>query len=152
MLDTSFLISLVDNSRSSHEAAKKFYQYFIENKIAMILSSIVTSEFCIKQPITDLPLEVFRTLPFNIPDSHHLSNLFMEDFKGQFEGTPKSCVKDDFKIVSQCSFNKIKYFITEDGKLIAQLRKMSHDKKIDFQVLSLNEGVDVSFGIPPQLF
>ena len=33
LLDTSFLISLVDASRENHDKAKEFYKYFIDNKI-----------------------------------------------------------------------------------------------------------------------
>jgi hypothetical protein len=152
ILDTSFLISLVDDSRPNHESALKFFKYFIENKIAMVLSSIVTSEFCIKQPLTDLPLANFKFLPFNIPDSYHLSHLFLDEFKGQIGSHKNPSIKDDYKIASQCSFNNVKYFITEDNDLIKKLRTLKSEGKIDFQILSLSEGVDVSFAIPLSLF
>ncbi|OYQ34006.1 hypothetical protein CHU92_12265 [Flavobacterium cyanobacteriorum] len=83
LLDTSFVISLVDDSRVNHQKAVQFYKYFIENKIAMILSSIVTSEFCTKQDIADLPLNNFKPLPFNIPDSYHISSLFDDIYKNR---------------------------------------------------------------------
>ena len=142
----------MDNSRPNHETAVKFFKYFIENKIAMILSSIVTAEFCVKQPLTDLPLPNFKFLPFNIPDSYHLRDLFLAEFKGQIGNQKNPSVKDDYKIASQCSFNNIKYFITEDGDLILKLRDLKSKGKIDFQILSLVEGVEQSFNIPPQLF
>lgn len=152
LLDTTFLISLVDDTRPNHSKAKEFYKYFIDQRYAMILSSIVTSEFCIKQKLTDLPLSNFKTLPFNIPDSYHLSSLFLDEFKGQLEGSSRVAVKDDFKIVSQCNFNKIKYFITEDEPLCKKLKVLKTDGKIHFNTLYLPDGYRSSFGLAPELF
>jgi hypothetical protein len=152
LLDTTFLISLVDDTRPNHTNAKGFYKYFIDNKIAMILSSIVTSEFCVKQQLTDLPLKNFKTLPFNIPDSYHLSHLFLDEFKGQLEGSCRAAIKDDFKIVSQCSFNKITHFITEDQPLCNKLRSLKSNGKIQLNALYLPDGYRIAFGLPQELF
>lgn len=152
LLDTSFLISLVDASRVNHNKAKEFYKYFIDNKIAMILSAIVTSEFCIKQPITDLPLENFRPLPFNIPDSYHISTLFENKFKNNENGISRESVKDDYKIVSQCNFNNISYLITEDEKLFNLLLSLKGDNSINFKPLLLQNGHVKSFELQIGLF
>lgn len=152
LLDTSFLISLVDASRENHNKAKEFYKYFIDNKIAMVLSAIVTSEFCIKQPITDLPLANFRPLPFNIPDSYHISSLFEEKFKNVKNDISRVSVKDDYKIVSQCNFNKITYLITEDEALYNLLNSLCLEKDISFKPLLLQDGYEKSFGLQIGLF
>jgi len=152
LLDTSFLISLVDASRKNHNKAKEFYKYFIDNKIAMVLSAIVTSEFCIKQPLTDLPLENFKPLPFNIPDSNHISYLFEEKFKNVKNDISRVSVKDDYKIVSQCNFNKITYLITEDEALYNMLNSLSLDKDISFKPLLLQDGYEKAFGLQIGLF
>jgi hypothetical protein len=152
LLDTSFLISLVDASRKNHNKAKEFYKYFIDNKIAMILSAIVTSEFCIKQPLTDLPLENFKPLPFNIPDSYHISYLFEEKFKNYNPEVVRACVKDDYKIVSQCNFNKITFLITEDEALYNMLNSLCLEKDISFKALLLQDGYEKSFGLQIGLF
>jgi hypothetical protein len=151
LLDTSFVISLVDDSRENHQKAVQFYKYFIENKIAMILSSIVTSEFCTKQDITDLPLNNFKPLPFNIPDSYHISSLFDDIYKNR-DGQNRACVKDDYKILSQCVFNKIDYFITEDFNLHKKVLNLKSSKKLHLTSLHLPDGYEVAFNIPPTLF
>jgi hypothetical protein len=152
LLDTSFLISLVDASRENHKKATEFYKYFIDNKVAMILSAIVTSEFCVKQPITDLPLENFRPLPFNIPDSYHIRNLFEDKFKNIDSGISRVSIKDDYKIVSQCNFNKISYLITEDKLLFTLLTSLQSEKNINFKPLLLQDGYEKSFGLQIGLF
>jgi hypothetical protein len=152
LLDTSFLISLVDASRENHNKATEFYKYFIDNKIAMVLSAIVTSEFCIKQPITDLPLENFRPLPFNLPDSYHISNLFEDKFKNVDNGISRVSVKDDYKIASQCNFNNITYLLTEDEPLFTLLNSLRSEKNINFKPLLLQEGYEKSFELQIGLF
>ena len=44
LLDTSFCIRLLKKDDSLHKNAYEYFQYFIENKIEMYLSSIVVSE------------------------------------------------------------------------------------------------------------
>jgi len=108
LLDTSFLISLVDSNRDNHEAAKKYYTYIIERKIPIYFSSIVASEFAIKQPITDLPLNNFRVLPFNIPHSIKAAEIWGL-LDGRDSGDSRAVIKDDIK--NNCTSFKRRYRI-----------------------------------------
>ncbi len=150
LLDTSFLISLMDDSREHHSKAKEFFKYFIENKHPMILSSIVTSEFSIRQSISDLPLASLRPLPFNISDSHHLCSLFEAKFKG-FK-SDRISVKDDYKIVSQCSFNKISYLLTEDSDLCSLIKSLNSENLLNVKPLFLPDGYEKALGLQVSLF
>lgn len=76
LLDTSFLISLVDRSRPNHQIAAQYYRLMLEQNIQMYFSAIVAAEFSIKQPITDLPLKNFRAIPFNIPHGMEAGRLW----------------------------------------------------------------------------
>lgn len=69
LLDTSFLISLVDRNRVHHNIAAQYYKLLLEQQAPIYFSAIVAAEIAIKQPITDLPLKNFRPIPFNIPHS-----------------------------------------------------------------------------------
>lgn len=147
LLDTSFLISLVDDSRTHHEEAKAFYKYFLDNRWPMILSSIATCEFCIKQPLTDLPLSNFKTLAFNITESHHFSSMFLPHFTNN--GIVRNCVKDDFKLISQASFNNIEYFITEDEPLVNKIIKpLNASNSLATKPLYVPDGLHKSLNIP----
>ena len=49
LVDTSFLISLVDSkSRPHHSAAVQYYRWALEQRMPMFLSAIVAAEFAIK--------------------------------------------------------------------------------------------------------
>ncbi len=41
VLDTGFLISLVDRTRPGHEAAKAFYKCFLQKDVIMFLPTVV---------------------------------------------------------------------------------------------------------------
>jgi len=155
LLDTTYLISLVDDSRKYHQQAKDFYKYFLDNKYAMILSPIATSEFCVRQPITDLPLHNFQTLAYNIPDSHHLRHLFQDNFNQRQLGESRSAVKDDYKIISQASFNKIDFIITEDDLFCKKMIALYDKGLLSSKPLFCPNGVQTEFKIPvppPTLF
>jgi predicted nucleic acid-binding protein len=47
VLDTGFLISLVDRQRPNHRIARNYYKYFLEHGVVMLLPTIVAAEFSI---------------------------------------------------------------------------------------------------------
>jgi len=114
ILDTSFLISFVDLTRKHHAVAKQYFAHFIDEGIPMFLSTIVASEFHLKQPITDLPLDDLITLPFNLSDAARSAELDFTLYKGT-AGVSRAALKDDFKILGQAKSYQIAYIITEDG-------------------------------------
>jgi hypothetical protein len=66
LLDTSFLISLSDPIRPHHSVALAYYKECIRLRVRIVLSTVVASEFQVRQSITDLQLRNFIVLPFNI--------------------------------------------------------------------------------------
>lgn len=125
LLDTSFLITLTDSSRDHHEDAKKYYRMFIDRRVTMYLSAIVASEFQVRQEITDLPLENFLVLPFNINHATPCAALCANGLANRPEEYPRVSAKDDFKLLGQCQIEGITHFITDDKKcaaLVSSLR------------------------------
>lgn len=119
-LDTSFLISLSVPARAHHEASKAFYQYFIDNNYVMFVSTIVLSEFCRKQPISDLPMKNFIVVPFNVTDALRAAE-FAELLQNAQSGSSGSrdALKDDVKIIAQADMKQAGYLITENGSTMA---------------------------------
>ena len=66
LLDPRFLIPSVDPTRANHAAAVQYYRECVQRQVPMYLSTIVTSEFQVKQAINDLPLRSLVVLPFNV--------------------------------------------------------------------------------------
>lgn len=150
-LDTSFLISLADRNRNNHDKALDFYTFFLNEGYSMYLSTIVISEFSIRQEITDLPLQNFKIMPFNFPESISIGEIFVDYFSMRDIDEQRVAIKDDFKISTQTEKNNLKYFITEDEKLFKRLKRMKDDNKISFNPLLLQDGYAKSFNIHTEL-
>lgn len=83
VLDTGFLISLMDRNRPFHAVAKEYYRYFLENGFVMFLPTVVAAEFALKQPIADLPLRNFRVLPFTLNEASRCAGLNVAYYRAQ---------------------------------------------------------------------
>ena len=127
LLDTSFLISLVDQSRPNHGVAVKYYQWLLGQKIPLYFSAIVAAEFGVKQPITDLPLRNFRPLAFGIPHGQ-VAGALWNDLNPQEPGVPRRVARDDVKLIAQACHDKIPFMLTEDASTLVKycdrLRRM----------------------------
>ncbi len=66
LLDTSFLITLVDDSRRDHTVARQHYEHALQHGAQLHVSTLALAEFATKQAVTDLPLRTLRIEPFNI--------------------------------------------------------------------------------------
>lgn len=117
LLDTSFLISLVDGKRTNHSIAAQYYRMMLELQCPMFFSAIVAAEFAIKQPITDLPLMNFRPIPFNIPHSVEAARLWTA-LGNRDNGDARAVVRDDIKLMAQAAHESISFILTEDASTL----------------------------------
>lgn len=145
VLDTGFLITLVDASRPAHDAAKAYYRYFLEEGMPLYLPTVVASEFGIKQPVTDLPLHNFKVLPFNLAESIRCANLNVSYYRQKIGAGQRDAVKDDFKIIAQAEEQDALFLLTEDqNTMSAYCAQLCNDDKINFKVVELSQGFDQS--------
>jgi len=146
ILDTGFLISLINKERPEHEAAKAYYKYFLENEFLLLVPTIVVSEFSIKQPFDDLPLHNFTILPFNYGDAVSCGELNAFYYRKKLKAGQRDAVKDDFKIIAQAKEQNAAYLITEDASSMKPYcEELRQEGKIDFSVIPLSDGFDISF-------
>jgi predicted nucleic acid-binding protein len=112
LLDTSFLITLVNSHRINHQVARAYYRHMIENRIQMCVSAIAVSEYTVKDAITTLPQTNLIFLPFNATDgieSARLQNEIIRD-----PGDDRQSVKDDLKLLGHATHEKIPFILTDD--------------------------------------
>jgi len=114
LLDTSFLISLVDQSRPNHNTAVQYYRLMLEHKVPMYFSAIVAAEFGVKQSITDLPLKHFRSIAFNIPHAQAAGHLWGA-LRSREDNSPRHVARDDVKLIAQAIHEAIPFILTEDA-------------------------------------
>ncbi|MBL8473841.1 MAG: PIN domain-containing protein [Rhodocyclaceae bacterium] len=117
LLDTSFLISLVDRGRPNHGVAARYYRMMLDEQMPMYFSAIVAAEFEIGMPISDLPLKNFRPIPFNIPHGREAGRLW-KMLGPRDEGDLRHVVRDDVKLIAQACHESIPFILTEDGSTL----------------------------------
>ncbi len=144
LLDTSFLISLVDANRVNHNTAVQYYKLLLEQQIPIYFSAIVAAEFAIKQPITDLPLKNFRIIPFNIP--HSIESARLWNLLGtRDEGDNRAVIRDDVKIMAQASHEAIPFLLTEDASTLCKYcERLRTSGNLDVRAVKLADGFDSS--------
>ena len=142
LLDTSFLITLVNAHRPHHAIAIQYYRHLLSNNMPMRLSAIAAAEFAIKQPLTELPLGNFRPLDFSLTHAHEAARLW-NALGRRGSGDAQSVVRDDVKLLAQASREGIGFILTEDAstlhKYCERLRAGGH---ITTRAIVLAEGFD----------
>jgi predicted nucleic acid-binding protein len=142
LLDTSFLISLVDRNRPHHEIAARYYKLTIEQQLPLYFSAIVAAEFAIKQPITDLPLKNFRAIPFNMPHSIEAARIW--NLLGRHDnGDNRAVVRDDVKLMAQAIHEGIPFILTEDAStLYKYCERLRVSDGLNIKAIKMVDGFD----------
>lgn len=144
LIDTSFLITLADDTRANHEVAKKYYKDFIRRGITMYLSTIVISEFQQMQPVTDLMVSGnYMPLPFNFEDAIKTAEVAFNLGGTDRRGESRSNCKDDIKLIGQAEANGISLIITDDsGTLFRFCDKLHKASIVKVKPIKLDDGHD----------
>lgn len=144
LIDTSYLITLADKNRAHHEAARRYWQHFLENQIPIYLSTIVASEFCLKQ---EIPQEILRccvVLPFNWDDAQRAARLDWKRLRPA--GVERDALKDDIKIIAQAAVRDAEFVITDDSEsFFRYCRVFNEAGEVQFKAVKLEDGFDRAF-------
>lgn len=147
LVDTSFLITLYDDSRTHHKTAKKYFKYFLGRSITLHLSTIVIAEFHQMQSIIDVVGSGnFIILPYNYEDSMKTADIAYQlgGVERKRDGSnPK--YKDDLKLIAQAQCHEIDFIITEDSSTLARYcERLSKAGVLSTKPIILSEGYDES--------
>lgn len=144
LLDTSFLISFTDPARVHHAAAIGYYRECVRRQVPMYLSTIVISEFQVKQAINDLPLRNFVVLPFNVDHAMRCGLIIRSMDRDPEDDRVR--VKDDFKLLAQCDCEAISHLISEDASTLAKYLDRARETGLAAtKVVLLREGFDAAW-------
>jgi predicted nucleic acid-binding protein len=139
LLDTSFLITLADKNRAHHAAALRYWQYLLEHKIPIFLSTIVVSEFCVKQEILPEILQCCVVLPFNWDDAQRAAKLDWKRVRPA--GVERDALKDDIKIIAQAARVDAEFVITDDSNsFYAYCTTFKVAGEVQFTAIKLEDG------------
>lgn len=144
LVDTSFLITLSDPARLHHAAAINYFKACIERRVPLYLSSIVVSEYQVRQAINDLPLRNFIVLPFNI--DHAMSCGLLVRTMPRDATDDRVRVKYDFKLIAQCQCEGTSHVLTEDASTLTKyLDRIRGDGRSQTRGVLLRDGFDLAW-------
>lgn len=157
LLDTNFLVGLVNPNDIHHQSANEYYKYFCEQGTKMYLSSIVLSEFTTKHKYRDLHIR--KTL---IPVSFNLREAILsgelKHYKVREQGSMKGSenatrvqIKDDIKILAQLFTYNIEGIATGDSKMNTVFDLCCQFTKKDKQFIDINNSYKATFGVQEKL-
>lgn len=140
LLDTSFLITLFSEARHNHATAVMYYRHMLQHNVPMHFSSIVASEFGIKQSIAELPLGNFRVLNFNVPHGQKSAVLWNALGK-RVEGDSRAVIRDDVKLIAQASHEGIDFLLTDDAAtLLKYCERLRAAGVIQTRAIAMKDG------------
>lgn len=133
LLDTGFLIRLVNANDPEHDEARKYFEFCQKKEIPVFLPTIAMAEYCIKGNVDEIPLDNLRVLPFNAPEAVRAGQIGRIAFQMRREGSlpyDRKCLKDDVKILAQATLhNKVSHILVFDNDFITL---SNHIKQQDF--------------------
>lgn len=153
IVDTSFLITLVGEARRNHEAAVAYWKQIKETGIPIYLSTIVVSEFEVRQVIDD---DIrLACVPVLFTWQHALRAAKFQKLRDRerekAEGDDRTVVSDDIKIIAQAVELNVSYAITDDHNTFAKFTaRWREEGRITFQTLILRDGFTKAHFEPPK--
>lgn len=142
-LDTSFLITFADPERRNHAVAVEYFRHCLAQRIPMWISTVVAGEFEVGQPISDLPLQNFRILPYNLAHAIQAAAFFKVIREAQ---TPpledrRPIIINDLKLIAQAEDEQISVILTEDTNTLVRIAARLNQRGVSsVSTLLLSEG------------
>ena len=150
LLDTSFILRLVQPEDPLYPNVQSWFQELLARKVPMYLSTIAIAEYCVKGNVDELPLPNMRILPFNVDHARRAGPLSgaLLALRARGVSDERAVVLNDVKLLAQAeATNGISHILTKDGGFstrIAQLNGAGHVLRT--QVLDLNTPMAVALG------
>ena len=143
LLDTSFLITLADKNRQNHDVARRYWRHFLDNDIPIYLSTIVVSEFSVRQVISANILQCCVILPFNWDNAQRTASIYRVLSCERQADESRVAVKYDFKLIAQADGSGAEFIITADSKTLCRFcESLLKAGEVKFTAIRLEDGYD----------
>lgn len=149
-MDTSFLIRLLDEADEDHNHALSYYRRFRNEKVELLLSSIVMAEYGVKDDIDNLPIQVSKVVSFN-PDHARLAAAFSKAAyearrKGRVVLEHRVVIPNDTKLLAQAQIEKVDLFIARDNNCTTVHKFLKEKGLVNFKMIDLRTPPNQFFG------
>lgn len=149
LIDTSFLIRLLDDNGALHQNAVRYFKEFVLNDYELFISTIAISEYLVRGKIENIPLDRFKKLAYTMQHSIETARIapLLYAHRGKLSACRDS-VKDDCKMFAQANCEGIDYFISSDTEAKNLCEKQIKDH-IKFEFIDINQKCSEFFGLLP---
>jgi len=141
LLDTSFFITLMNETRPHHDTAVDYFDLWVKSGITLYVSTIVLAEFSVKESITDVVKRQLRILPFDYDHAFEAARLFrvwLNLDKSAKPNRSRDTIKDDIKLFAQANVSGAVFLATDDQgmeRIVGMLQPKR--KTLKFKILPL---------------
>lgn len=152
LLDTSFFIRLLNDEDPLHSNAVGYFKYFLENEIALKVSTISIAEYCVLGRLEDLPLKNVQIVPFNLKDAEKTGEfakiIFSQNKINVEQLSPRAIIPNDSKLFAQSDLDKtISHFVTSDVRSKNTLALIKKGTDPNFDIISIDIPFTETFGV-----
>ncbi len=148
LLDTSFLIRLLNDEDELHKNSLNYYKYFLEKNVILKISTISIAEYCVRGNINDLPFKNLQILPFNFDHANKTGEFARILFQYKNKLKPRTCIPNDAKLFAQADIdNSITYFLSSDSNAIKSINLLKNRTQIQFEFIDIHIPYNERFGI-----
>ena len=121
LLDSGFLIRLMNPEEPLHIAAMAWFRQFVEQGIQCKVSTIALAEYGVKDDLTHLPMQYLQVLPFHYNHAECAANFMRTILRVKQERgaviQPRAVVPNDTKMFGQASSETdIQSFVSADSE------------------------------------
>ena len=138
LLDTSFFIRFLNDEDPLFKNADGYFKYFLQNKIAMKISTISIAEYCTGGSINELPLRNLEIVPFNLNHAKKTGEFARIIFqkKGKLKFNERNIIPNDTKLFAQADCDKtINFYLSSDSESIKIYKLLQQESNPQFQFI-----------------
>ncbi|MGB8192275.1 MAG: hypothetical protein WCF67_10170 [Chitinophagaceae bacterium] len=150
LLDTSFFLRFLNDSDPLFTNADKYFRYFIQKEIEMLVSTISIAEYCVGGDINELPLRNLQILPFNLDHAKRTGEFAKTIFthKNRPSLRERNIIPNDSKLFAQADVeNRIEFYLSSDKESFKVYNILKQVNKPKFQFLDLTISYSETFGV-----
>lgn len=146
LLDNSFVTRLLKSDDDYHQNVVEYFNYFLDHKIVLYLSTIVISEYAVADdPDNLLALNAFQVLEFDYNDAKTAGEYFafLKDDAELRKSESRTVIINDLKLFAQIKNRGIDAFITKDRKALrTMIDPLTKHMGLKFQYLDLTRKLE----------
>lgn len=150
LLDTSFFLRFLNDEDPLFNNADKYFRYFIDNEINLMISTISIAEYCVGGDIHELPLRNLQIVPFNLEHAKRTGEFARIVFrnKAKLKLKERNIIPNDTKLFAQADIETgVDYYLSSDTESIKIYQLLKQESNPRFQFIDLNTPYHQTFGL-----